>query len=320
MYIKSFFANTVEEALLQARRELGDDALLLNSHLNSKKESGLYEVTIGTTNNYSGQTAEENEPPSLPEYLMEKGFPPNFAYQISKQLSHSIVTESDLRNLIQEKIELSTPDITPETVLALIGPPGHGKTLTLIKLAIQSMIHSGLAPLIVSGTTSKAGASHRLQTITEIANLSFVSLDCLEQLPEILRANRGQRPVLVDTPGFSVSEQSLLSRWASVLGRAGFIQNQLVLSATSQFHDLRAITDRYQVFHFRHMIFTHLDEAFSTGSLLSLAMHTQAPVSWLGIGQSECGDLEKASHSLLLDPLFEVPQASVCALAAGAIR
>lgn len=320
MYIKSFFGNTVESALLQARRELGDDALLLSSRLNSETEPGLYEVTVGTSELLPTQNGEENTTPTLSEYLTERGFSPSSARELSGRLSHTVVTEADLRDLLQRTVEIFTPHINSETVLAMIGPSGHGKTLTLIKLAIQLLVHSSVTPLIVSGTTGKAGASHRLQTIAEIANLPFISLEHPEQLPSVIQSNRGKHPILVDTPGFSASEQSLLSRWASVLGKAGYIQNQLVLSATSQFHDLRTAAMQYQSFHFRHMIFTHLDEAFSTGNLLSLAMHTQAPISWLGNGQSECGDLERASHSLLLDRLFDVLETSVRALAAGASR
>jgi flagellar biosynthesis GTPase FlhF len=48
MRIKSYFAKSVDEAILQARAELGNDALLLNTRRSEGAKAEHYEVVFGT--------------------------------------------------------------------------------------------------------------------------------------------------------------------------------------------------------------------------------------------------------------------------------
>src|SRR5580700_8292964 len=48
MRIKSYFAKSVDEAMVQARAELGNDALLLNTRKNEGGKPENYEVVFGT--------------------------------------------------------------------------------------------------------------------------------------------------------------------------------------------------------------------------------------------------------------------------------
>jgi flagellar biosynthesis protein FlhF len=59
MRIKSYFAKSVDEAMVQARAELGNDALLLNTRRSEGRKPENYEVVFGT--------AEAVAPPPLPE-------------------------------------------------------------------------------------------------------------------------------------------------------------------------------------------------------------------------------------------------------------
>src|SRR5580693_3409640 len=59
MRIKSYFAKSVDEAMVQARAELGNDALLLNTRKSEGGKPENYEVVFGTVDAVA--------PPALPQ-------------------------------------------------------------------------------------------------------------------------------------------------------------------------------------------------------------------------------------------------------------
>lgn len=67
MRIKSYFAKSVDEAMVQARAELGNDALLLNTRKSEAGKPENYEVVFGTAEGTAQETAEVVAPPPLPE-------------------------------------------------------------------------------------------------------------------------------------------------------------------------------------------------------------------------------------------------------------
>src|SRR5271163_3875862 len=68
--VKSYFAPSVDAAIAQARQELGDEALLLNTRKLSKDagQAGGYEVVFGLAGQPAPAPAPAVAPLSLPEF------------------------------------------------------------------------------------------------------------------------------------------------------------------------------------------------------------------------------------------------------------
>jgi flagellar biosynthesis protein FlhF len=81
MRIKSYFAKTVDEAMVQARAELGNDALLLNTRKGSGQagKPDNYEVVFGTVDSKGDEpveaTGQVTAPPSIPLAVPERRQP-----------------------------------------------------------------------------------------------------------------------------------------------------------------------------------------------------------------------------------------------------
>lgn len=313
MRIKSFFSDSIEEALHQARKEFGDEALLLKSGISASsfQDAGVYEVVVGLEDQPHREAS-----PDLMQHLLNQGIQESLAVKIIGSFSDSLVSEQEIRNAISAHLILDCPPIGQESVVSFIGPPGHGKTLSLIKLAIHSLIASGKTPFIISGASHQAGASARLSAIAEIVGFQYQLIDQPELLSEIISSHTGTS-ILIDTPGFSEFESSEFIRWSRAIRQIPGGQSHLVLSSTNQFNYLRETITRYLPFQYTHLLFTRIDEIETTGEIISLAAFAQTPLSWLGQGQSEHSDLKEATASDLLQRLFSPARFNQRALAAS---
>src|SRR5579863_10518859 len=74
MKLKSFFANTIEEAIRLARHELGPDAMLVNSKRTGAEAQhlGLYEVVVCVEASETGRAHEPKKDGSLASLPVDK--------------------------------------------------------------------------------------------------------------------------------------------------------------------------------------------------------------------------------------------------------
>ncbi|HEX7198641.1 MAG TPA: hypothetical protein VF213_04155, partial [Dongiaceae bacterium] len=198
MKIKSYFSPSVEEAIGKARRELGEEAMLLQSRkaLPEARHLGEYEVVFAVgagalpagasgepPHHLAGEVAElKQQLDALRRALTKSAFAPAqwlgaapelsesyallAAHEVAPDLAREIVQAAASRAapavgplarapdrpswpaVLAEEIEsrvrveaaIGRGDTRPR-VAAFVGPPGAGKTTTLVKLAV----HYGLA-------------------------------------------------------------------------------------------------------------------------------------------------------------------------------
>ena len=107
-------------------------------------------------------------------------------------------------------------------------------------------------------------------------------------------------------------EPELMQEWAPVLAHPG-IDVHLVMPATMRCADLARTVGRFEPLRPAHLIFTHLDETACYGGVLSLAIETGRPVSFLCSGQSIPEDIEPATRAALLRLIGAEPLAAATA-------
>jgi flagellar biosynthesis protein FlhF len=77
------------------------------------------------------------------------------------------------------------------------------------------------------------------------------------------------------------------------------IEKHLCLSSTTRDRELAETVKRFGRFSIDRLIFTHLDESETFGSIINVLLQSNLPPSFLAAGQSISGDLEVATSGRL---------------------
>lgn len=373
MKLKSYFADTVEAAMSQASRELGDDALLVYSREAHPEARylGAYEVVFAlspaTAAGPPGALAEAPPPvlgSGLPprsdreiaherfsrelELLRRKvdrlasaasagpafgaesrgalaevtdglvlaGLAPGIVREVALRIrdrSGCTVTEAPreaLAGLVREELagmfavdaRIGRSFGGPQAV-ALVGPPGAGKTSALVKIAARYGLRGRTPAQLISLDSYRVGAAEQLRSFAAILGVGFQAFDTPGALAQSLEEHRGKDLVLIDTPGYGERDLDAAEDLAAFFRSHQAIDVQLTLSASTKTADLKIAVDRFLRFRPTKLLFTKLDETLSAGTVCSEAIRTGLPVSFLTNGQQIPEDLLEASVQELLDLL-----------------
>ncbi len=360
MKIKSYFANTVEEAMAMARQELGSDAMLVNNRKSAieTRHLGVYEVVFVTDAPPGpAESPSAAAPPGSPtgdrlalqmaDFKRElEGMrrtinrsamsPANCrtsvngsdeystltANEVSPELAREIVEAAELRigkpvtlklrgvdrgafrealveeleSRIQVQPVLGRGDSRPR-IVALVGPPGCGKTTTLVKLAVNYGLAAAPPVMLLSMDTYRVAAAEQLRSYAAILGVGFQVLETVAALAQSIEEHRGKELIFIDTPGLGPAEIANYSPLAQFLSTREDIDTQIALSCSMKSADLSRVADSFAVFRPQRIIFTKQDETGSFGPIFNETMRTGKPLSFLTTGQRIPEDLEAATKS-----------------------
>jgi flagellar biosynthesis protein FlhF len=371
MKLKSFFAGSVEEALNDARREFGPEAVLVQSRRTTPdaRALGEYEVVCallpedeGTptppparpertakedrassdTQRLSGELAElkrcmqrlqtsivlagaSASAPGAPVQMREM-LALLLASEVEADLAEQIVSEASthaagkapdndfipgsavrLSSLVHRHVmRLAATRASPgeenankPRAIALVGPPGAGKTSCIAKLAARYAIGMHRSAHIVAMDEYRVGGSEQLRAYAAILGIGFDTLTHDASLSRVIEERRRDL-ILIDVPGFSSSEMGFAAQIARKL-RADGVEIQVVLPASLRAADLRRISESFAAFQPAALIFTRLDETETYGPLLNEIVRTGKPASFLGNGPRVPEDIEPATRTRIAD-------------------
>jgi flagellar biosynthesis protein FlhF len=213
----------------------------------------------------------------------------------------ALVQEIESRVIIEP--HLGTGESAPR-IVALVGPPGAGKTTTLVKLAVNYGLVSRRPILLLSLDTYRVAAAEQLRSYASILGVGFQVLDTVTALSQAIEENRGKELIFIDTPGLGAAEMDDSGGFARFLSSRPDIDTHLVVSASLKPADLARIVDGFEPFQPRHLLFTKLDETGSYGSILNESVRTRRPLSFFTNGQRIPEDLQAASAGKLTELLL----------------
>ena len=208
-----------------------------------------------------------------------------------------------LLNLLANRLKVNNNDIlTQSGIVALVGPTGTGKTTTVAKLAARYAQKYGAESVaLITIDSYRIAAFEQLATYGKIIGCVTKKAQSSEELAETLFSLRHKRLILIDTAGFSQRDERLIKQ----LGQ--FDNNQLqpvkkylVAQANTPYQGLQRIVDAYKSTNLEGCIFTKLDECYSLGESISVAVENQLPVSYVTDGQKVPEDLKIAEPKSLV--------------------
>lgn len=191
---------------------------------------------------------------------------------------------------------------------AFVGPSGHGKTSTLVKLASHLVICENKSIAIVTCDTYKVGASEQLKIYARILNVPFVVVRKPEDWVHVDKALSGVDHILVDYPGMGLRtdiERNYLLSMLSPNSEKGR-QVHYVCSALTTFTDATEMLNRYLDIGLTDLIFTSVDESTQHGLIFSLQQKFKLPLHSFGIGPKVPEDFEAATKERVVDLIFKL--------------
>jgi flagellar biosynthesis protein FlhF len=218
----------------------------------------------------------------------------------SSATSFELALVEELQSRFQVEPALGRGNAGPR-IVALVGPPGSGKTTTLVKLAVNYGLAARRPVVLLSMDTYRVAAAEQLRSYASILGVGCQILETVTALAQAIEEHRGKELIFLDTPGLAAGEVEHSPGLARFLATRGNIDTQLVLSSSTKPADLTRMVDGFEIFRPQRLLFTRLDETGSFGPILNEAVRTGKPLSFFTSGQRIPEDLETASRGRLTE-------------------
>ncbi len=208
-----------------------------------------------------------------------------------------------LLKLLMNRVHTSNNEIlTQGGVVALVGPTGTGKTTTIAKLAAQYARQHGHQQVALITTDSyRIAAYEQLATYGKIIGCNVKKASTAEELSDLLYQFRNKGLVLIDTAGFGQRDARLIKQLDTLRqSSCANIKHYLVLAANAQHQVMEHTLNTYRQISLQGCIFTKLDECYSLGEAISLAVEHRLPVGYLTDGQKVPEDIKVADGKYLI--------------------
>ncbi|MFL6451199.1 MAG: hypothetical protein ACJ746_26500 [Bryobacteraceae bacterium] len=215
--------------------------------------------------------------------------------------SKSILTQVKSRFAVEPEVGKAGAQ---RKVVMFVGPPGAGKTTSIVKLAVQLGLEQDLPIHLLSLDTFRVAGSEQLNAFGRILGVGFTAVHTPEALADALEEHRDKKLILIDTPGYAAADKEEMERTAAFFRNHEEIEVQLVLPATLRTSALRKFVGRFSAFQPSKLIYTYLDEVETLGPVVENTIAAGLPISFLTDGQSIPQDLHEATKDRLLEGLF----------------
>lgn len=336
MKMKRISAATVKDAMNLARRELGEDAVLIDT---KKADVGTGVIVTFAIDQVDEVLFEEALQPEIVVPFTPAITRPTVAKVELDHPAHEIIHEAleyhSLPTPLRERIlsivhrtqlkpdnlvavaeqalaqaltstikfnPLSTNQGTaPAKALMLVGPHGAGKTSTIAKLATALTLQKQTVHL-VSTDTERLGGAESLQILAGLLKCKCTVIDNRAAMKTLLAQTQGKAWVLVDSSGANIYEFAQLKS----LGEFASLQGIEPLLTCPAGMDPAEAVEMASVFNFiniERMIITRLDAVRRMGSVfaaMSTGDYALANYTHSAIPTDACQPLSSATLARLM--------------------
>ncbi len=233
--------------------------------------------------------------------------------ELDPELARRVADGAALEDIFQVDATLGRKRV-PRAVVVLVGPPGAGKTTTLVKLAARYGLAARRPSHIISTDVHRIAAADQLRVLASILGIGCTVVETAHALEQVLEEHRNKEFVFVDTPGLARDEMDEGFDLARMLSAHPETDTHLVLPASMKPADLARTADQYAIFEPAKLLFTRLDETDRVGALVNMAARCALPLSFFSTGQQIPDHLEPATKPGLAARLLDAKSLAASAL------
>ncbi len=194
-------------------------------------------------------------------------------------------------------------DGEPRT-LAFIGQPGHGKTSSLVKIAVNLGLARRVPVRIYCAGAHCLGAQEQLARFASVLGVPFHAFESLASLNLALNGEGWKGLSLIDTPGLSPADRNEMAEFRTFFAGRREIEKHLVLRADTHSADIASVIARFAGLEPSRLMFTGMDETSRMTSVVEALVRAGIPGTFCGTGQRIPEDLEEISAERLAQALW----------------
>jgi flagellar biosynthesis protein FlhF len=303
MKMKRISAVTVKDAMALARRELGDDAVLIDSKKDpsgggvivtfaiDKADEPLFDDPITDAEMVVPFTPAMHKPtiakveldhPAheiIHQALAYHSVPPTLNDRLMDHVHRVALKPDSLINVAENALaqaltanvrfnSIGTAAKKPPTrAIMLVGQHGAGKTSTIAKMATELTLHKQPVHLITTDT-ERLGGAESLELLAKLLKCDFTISDSRMHLKTLVASLQGKAWVLIDSSGANIYEFSqlkMLGEFASLQG----IEPILTCAAGMDSAEAVEMASVFNFINIERMIVTRIDAVRRLGSVFS---------------------------------------------------
>lgn len=204
-----------------------------------------------------------------------------------------------LRSLDREERKPVPTRSGGQKVVALVGPTGSGKTTTAVKLAVHPAAFGNERVGFISLDTYRVAAVEQLGRYTEVMGAPLEVIYGQTDLDAAMRRLTDCDVIIVDTPGRDAHERANGVAWGDSLKALHPEEVHLVIPAHMRPEAATSFLELYQCFEPTHLLVTKLDELPDESGATELSIRLGLPGRWVCDGQAVPEDLHPARPRLL---------------------
>jgi flagellar biosynthesis GTPase FlhF len=282
-----FVGRTPREAIAQVRAALGRDAVILEQHQRDGQVEIIASRDFPAAFTPPAARAAAREREALEARLAALGFEAGFAERLP-----GAAGGADPATLAARTVRCAELPSPLTGALRFIGPPGAGKTTTIIKLLAERVLRYGSRGLLLVSTDDRRLAGcEQLALAAELLEVGY--RECADhEVDAVLSEHRDKSLVLVDTAGISSGQSG---------SAAASTTDLLVVPAVWQPGALRRFRTQLGERALAGAVLTHVDQADLLGPALSVLAGWNLPLYWVSRGPELPDDLERATPELIAE-------------------
>ncbi len=187
--------------------------------------------------------------------------------------------------------------------MVFIGTAGTGKTTTILKLATDIKKRLNRDVLLVS---IRGNSVERLKKTADLIGVTVRTVTTQQELREVIDKHGTSSHIFIDTPALNIFDDNTIMRLKEFIDEMPNLETHLVVSATTRYVDIINIVKKVAGFPINRLLFTKIDETNLYGTLFSVAMETQIPLSCITDGCEVPEDISPITAEMVAEMVLKV--------------
>lgn len=311
MRLKTFRASTMTGALQEIKKEFGQEAIILSTleeenevcvtaALEHKDDLIFNEIAVNEPLSFLNEFCRILEHHRVSESLQER-------FILSLSSSQEEIAGKSFEEVLKTIFSFK-PIINPQgkflppARLALLGPAGAGKSVTIAKLASEYVM-AGFEPFVITLDCLKAGAITQLEVYMKALGLPLHPVENIKQFKKVLNESPVNTYILVDTPGLNPYRKDEVQFLEDVIDCLNG-ETILTFPAGLDSGEISDYLELYKGLGVKRVVLTRADTTYRYGALITSLYEGKFSLAQVSAGP-ELGTRLKAGNAKLLGELLK---------------